>query len=617
MTLDVINQEVPDSQQFLTSDGEKYVIGFCEELWSVGESELGKARKKRERLIKAYNCQHEDVILKRNGSKAYLPWVYTSVESWLARMSNSLVPNDEDMFALAGETPDDQAGCDMASEYLKAKFKEIGFQQVFESALKELAFGDCTVRVGWLKEEKSFTVGIDQFTGMPLKGKEVIYQGVYYEPINYKDFIIYPLTGDISRTSCAHRVWRHVDELMAAQENGVYVNVDRIAQDKADKQNEGIENKSGDVSHHQGLEVKEYWIHRIKVEGQVYHNMVATIVEGKYLIRFEPNPYDYGLRPFIYSALIQDINQNTGHGITDKAYEIQKIANFVMNQVLDESKVKLYGAYKYVDDGVFNPGGFVSRPGGLVKVADLNNIAPLNPNIGQVSFGMQELEYLEHQFEVTTGVPKFLKGMQDDNPNDTATAKRLAAEGADTRFRAQARRINETLLKPMVMMAYVLTRQYAMSDPEVLKDIARITQKSRVEVQDPMTGQVTMQEIPDEMLAQALPAIPPLSKVDVNIVGFENVLDKADKANQLERFISSAMGMASADPTALDFVKTEEAVPNLARYMGVDKENVRTKEEVAQIQMVRQQQESEMMQMEQEQALNDALMRNGGQQNVD
>jgi hypothetical protein len=263
-----------------------------------------------------------------------------------------------------------------------------------------------------------------------------------------------------------------------------------------------------------------------------------------------------------------------------------------------------------------------------VKVGDINNLAPLNPNIGQLSFGMNELEYLENQFEVVTGIPKFMKGMQDDNPNDTATAKRLAAEGSDTRFRAQARRINESLLKPMVMMSYVLTRQYAMMDPKVLIDIARITQRNKAEqpVTDPMTGapvmgqdgqpQMQTVEIPDEMLVNQLPAIPPLSKVDVNIVGFENVLDKADKANQLDRFVNGAMGLANADPMAMDFVKTETVLPNYARYLSIDKENVRSLEEVRMIGMQRQQAQMQQMQMEQDQMLQESMMRAGAQPNA-
>lgn len=591
----------------LTEEEEKEIITKLKDIRSKSEDGFRKARKRKERVIKAYECQHEDIILKRNGSKAYMAWIYTAHESAQARLTNSLVPNDDDSFALISETDDDQAGCDMMSDYIKQILNDMRFINLFDDAIKELLFGDVVIKLNWLKIANSITMQNPE-TMMPEKQEDVLYNNVNAEVISSNDFILWPLKGDMSRATCGHRVWRHKDELLSVQQErpDVYRNVEAI------QEKDGNNYTQDGQSAQQGLQVWEYYVSRMKLAtGRILRGYIMTVVEDQHLIRCQPNEYDYGLIPFIYCPLIKDYNkeglQNTGHGLTDRAYEYQKMANFIINQVFDESKVKLYGQYKYVDDGTFNPGNFVSRPGGLIKVGDIGNLQPLNPNIGQLSFGIQELEYLESQFETTTGVPKFLTGTAPDNPNDTATSKRLQADGADTRFRALARRINENLLKPFIEMVYVLIRQYAIQDQTVLMDIARRTQRTRkTEMQpkiDPMTGQMAvdpetgmpeLEEISIEMtpeeVMQSMPVIPPLSKIDVKVVGFENVLDKADKAAQFERFAQGIMQVASVAPEALDRVKMDQAIDHYARNLNIPDDLLRDESEMAELQMQKQQQ---------------------------
>lgn len=590
----------------LTPDEEAEIINKLKEIRTQSDNGFSKPRKRKERVIKAYECQHEDEIKKRTGSRAYMAWIYTAHESAQARLTNALVPNDDDSFALTGETDDDQAGCDMMSDYIKQILADMRFTNLFDDAIKELLFGDVVIKLNWLKIADTITVQ-DPQTGQPAKVEDVLYNNVNAEVINSLDFVLWPQKGDLSRATCGHRVWRHKEELLAVQNErqGVYQNVEAIEE----KNNHSAATRTGE-SDHEGLEVWEYYVPRVKLaSGRILRGYVMTVVEDKHLIRCQANEYDYGLIPFIYCPLIKNYSkeglQNTGHGLTDRAYEYQKMANFIINQVFDESKIKLYGQYKYVDDGTFNPGSWVARPGGLIKVADLNNIQPINQNIGALSFGIQELQFIENQFETTTGVPKFLTGTAPDNPSDTATSKRLQADGADTRFRSLARRINENLLKPFVEMVYVLIRQYAIQDPAVMMDIARRTQRTRrtemVQAIDPQTGQPAFDpqtgmpvleqqvvEMGDEEILRSMPSIPPLSKIDVKVVGFENVLDKADKAAQFERFIASLIQAAQADPGILEKLKMEESVSHYARQLNIPDDLLRNEVEMAEIQMQKQ-----------------------------
>lgn len=616
----------------LSSSEEAEIVKQVKELISSGKAAMEPARTKVKRAYKAYNLQHDRKTLDKTRTNAYLPWVYTAIESGHARLVNSMLPNDEDIFSIMGETEDDNEACEFMSEALKSYFKDGGVITELSRALKAAEFGYCAVKMAIKKVEKQYSVAIDapvldeigepilDELGQPMLQKQVqtqsdlIYYGPSAELIPLDDFFIYPLNLPMERTSYGHRVWRYLDELEEVQAQGFYRNIDQIRADMGDNDTAfktGNADSSGD-GRKQGLEVWELWLPRVKVGKRgILKNYIATVVEGKYLVRFEPNPYDFGIVPFIYVPFIEDVNvdqglQNTGHGLVDKALEIQKIGNFIVNQICDESKVKLYGTYKYIEDGSFNPGAFVTRPGGLVRVADINNLQPINPNLGQLSFGFQELQYWEQQFEIVTNVPKFLKGVIDEGPGQTtATEKRLTAEGNDQRFRALGRHLNEKLLKPVVLFSYVLTRQWCIQDPIFMGDLVRRVVESKEEVQQP-DGSVAYRELtPDKMLAK-VPDMPPLSKIDINVVGFENVLNKSENAAKLERFVAGVANFAQADPSALMHLKTEEIIEGYRRDLGVDQEFVRDESEVVQFQIKQKQ-----MDIVAKMGLQDALARIG------
>lgn len=591
-----INRQQRDLEP-LSVHEEGILLQRLNSVWTMGDNALRPTRERRRLLINAYKCQHEKAKLKQNRSRSYMPLVYTAIETAHSRLVNSILPDDEEVFAINGETEDDTLGCEMMSEYLKSIFKDIEVNETLSKAIKMVLFGEAALKTYIRKDVAEYTDskqqmvplpdGTFQLGVIPFKQEETKYYGVHAEIINPDDYVFFPISGDITKATFVHRVWRYKDELVnATYEDGtpVYVNVEEI--DVPDSKTT-LQNKEISKTHQQGLEVKEYWINRIEIEGKVYRDMIATVVEDRYIIRFEPNYYDYGLKPFIYCPFIDEFTsegtlQNVGHGLCDRGYELQKITNFTMNQILDESKIRLYGFWKYTPDKNFNPASFIARPGGLVKVGDINNLQPvINNHLSALSFGVTELQYLEDKFETVVGVPKFLTGVLDKKSgNDTATAKRLAAEGSDTRFRSFAKRIDNFLIKPFVLFSYVSSRQQAMVDVEFLLDMARRTQKSRVKQFNPLSGQEETYELNDTQLIQQLPSIPPLSKIDINIVGFENVLRKSEKAIQMERFMNGISQFSQFNPQTMMRVKENVAINNYARYLSIDGDMIRTDQEL-------------------------------------
>lgn len=612
------NIEIEASEEPLSKQEEALVVHQLCDIWAKGEQALRPGRDRKKDIVKAYNAQH---LRKpdKDRSDAYLTLVYNAIEIGHARLESSLLPTEEEIFTITGETEDDNELCDMMSEYLKSLIKDNDGEEVISDAIKEaLIGGEAVIRVSMRKDVSYVTqmqqaplidetgqpiidpvtqqpmpepavdeTGqpiIDPATGQmipsgpkPTKVEQIDFYGCMFETVHPDDFIIFPVTGDKKRACMAQRVWRYYDELLAAESSGFYQNVSEIPPPAKNNSTYDTTGRVGD-GHKQGMCLKEFWLPRIMVNGRVYRNMIATVVDDKYLIRFENNRLDGGIRPFIYVPLIKDYTieggmQNSGHGICHRAFEMQRVSNMTINQVIDESRSKLFGMYKYKpSDKAFNPATFTFKPNGLIATDDPNNcLIPLNQPLQHLSFGIQELEYFQNQFETTTGIPKFLHGVQDTNSNDTATAKRLAAEGADVRFRKLGKTLNR-LLEDVLKVTYTITRQVAMEDPTLLLDIAKRTQVDRVQQFDTMTGQMTTVQLPDEILIQKVQGLPTLKSVDIKVVGFENTLRKQEFAMAIERFFTGIanIGMAIAqNPQFFMRYKMDDAADRYAQSLGV------------------------------------------------
>ena len=604
-----VNMETPAEDQPLSKDEEGIVVRKLTEIWNNGERALSESRAKKKDLVKAYNAQHL-VRPDKGRSDAYLPMVYNAIEIAHARLDGALLPTEEEVFTILGETEDDAKACDIIRDYLKSLIKSNDGYDVISDAIKEALFGgEAVVKVTMKKNTavatQTTTQPVFDTDGNPMMDtlgrpmteqvaqqvEELNFYGCVFELIQPEDFIMYPVTGSSERATMAHRVYRYYDELLEGEQLGLYQNVSDIPYDP--QQDESSYSSNGELidAHKRGLCLKEYWISRINIKGRIYKNMVATIVDDKYLIRFNNNPLDYGLKPFAHVSLIKNYTtegglQNTGHGICHRAFELQRIMNMIANQVLDESRSKLFGMWKYKDDSVFNPATFVFRPNGLVKMKDpATNLLPLNNPIGNLSFGINEMEYFENQFQTTTGIPKFLHGVQDGNPRDTATAKRLAAEGSDVRFRKLGQTLNK-ILKDVLRITYSITRQVALNDPLLLEDIARRTQMTRQRVLNPLTQQLEWQEVPIQIAMEKVKQMPTLKNIDIDVVGFENVLRKQEKAIAMERFFQGLAQFATMPPEVRDWIK-DESIDAYARYLGIDGDLIRTEMERIQAQQQR------------------------------
>jgi hypothetical protein len=393
--------------------------------------------------------------------------------------------------------------------------------------------------------------------------EQTTFNSVWFEAVDLDNFVFWPIHGDINKSTRIHETSRYLDELQEAAERQQvpYFNLEKITAN--DERDSGMYSSNTtsmpvdtrDQEKRRGLNIKEAWVYRAKINGKVYKNKLVAVANDQWVIRCQDMPYDLGMSAFTFTSLIPDRDCNYGFGLLSKTVTIQRSGNFTFNALLDETKLKIYRSYKWWNDETFDPYSFVSRPGALIEFANAEscqtNLIPVLDDFGNLNLGYQELTLLQDTFENST-VPKVVKGMLEQGTGTTATEINWAQTNAGGRMHIMAQRINEKVLKPILELAYLLIQQRAQYDPRVLQDIARVTMPSRVTVdKDPMTGQPLPQpqEIeltPEQMVAQ-LPKFLPLPEIDIKVVGYQNSIMKQQQLANIEKVVT-ALAQSPAAP---------------------------------------------------------------------
>lgn len=523
MTLESTTSPVKD--KFLSEEQQKAVIKQVIDNYGKGRRARQEKEETWQRCWRAYHNYVDKNLYRKQPwrSKLHLPWTFQAVEAGATELQDLLLPNDEDFFSVAPITTDDAANGEVMTKYLQYLFRQMAFVPCFSLFIKQLCvIGNSVLKVYWKQDKRIITQRrIDPLTGQSIKEKmeDLVYDAPMVEAVDIQDFVLYPATGNINKAMCIHRIVKSLEEV---QNNPIYGNTKKIkpknvsSHVEPDAKNYKLENSSvfGINTHEEeaaqdGVELLEAW-GDFTIEGKTYRNHVATIANNNTIIRFQPNPYDYGLKPFVFATLITVPGQIYGVGLVEPSLGLQSMANTISNIMLDEMKLKLNGQWKYEEDGVFNPQQFVSRPGGTVKVGSVENLVPLQPNLN-LNVGFAELNSLKGEYEETSGVTKYSKGAESTGKTRTAREAILLQQAGNKKFTRIAKHLNDTALTKTVELVYLLVRQFG--DPQ---EISRYT------------------NVPIEQIDINIP----LSMLDFKITGLQTSLLKQQNIENTERFVT-------------------------------------------------------------------------------
>lgn len=435
----------------------------------------------------AYLCDPQSLYAQpdedtRALSRIVRPVLYEAVEAIHSNLLNALFPANERFFTVLGKTESDHANAQMIEEFLRTKLEEVGFLEKYSLFLKQAVItGNSVAAVPWRrvtelrKTEQPITLFGVTVGYQKLMHEELVYNGPDFEVIDVFDFLIEPGATDFRQAKVIRKLERSLRELKA---NPAYSNLERLqpelssmdAQD-ANRQSRrrafGIDELMPDPQYADQVKLLEAWGDFV-VGDMVYRNHVCVVANETEVIRFEPNPYDCGLKPFIFTGFIPVPNEIYGIGAIEKSLGLQHAINTLTNQKLDVINLSINNPFTYlINDDVFDPDTLITRPGALIPVKSHDTLKPIQ-YLNNFTVAFNEIADLKSEAQEATGALKYFTGVTDSPASRTATEVNALVAGGSQKFSSFLSHLENSSLAPFLRLVFEQARQF-LREPESLR----------------------------------------------------------------------------------------------------------------------------------------------------
>ncbi len=416
-------------------------------------------------------------------SQIVRPVLYEAVEAIHANLLNALFPANERFFSVIGKTEQNHRQAGMIEAFLRSKLEEASFIEKYALFLKQAVItGNTVAAVPWRQTRQTKQVhqpvhlfGVTVGTQKILR-ETLTYNGPDFETIDMFDFLIDPDATDFEQAKVIRKVDRDLRELKA---NPAYHNLTHLklktqeAQDINDSNKQSRRRAFGldeplptaDESMEK-VSLLEAWGDFIIGE-TVYKNHVCVVANQDTVIRFEPNPYESGMKPFIFTTFIPVPNEIYGIGAIEKSLGLQHAINTLTNQKLDVINLSINSPFTYlINDDVFDPDTLITRPGALIPVKSHDTLRPIQ-YLNNFTVAFTEIADLKAEAQEATGALKYFTGA-DQESSRTATEVSALVQGGTQKFSSFLAHLEHTSLEPFLRMVLENARQFT-GKPENLR----------------------------------------------------------------------------------------------------------------------------------------------------
>lgn len=443
--------------------------------------------KKWQECWEAYLCDIKSLYMQQepdsaDRSRVARPVLYEAVEAIHSNLLNVMFPGNERFFSVLGKREQDHRNALMIEEFLRGKLEEVGFFEKYAQFLKQaIVIGNTIAAVPWRRKTVKRRVNrpVTLF-GVPVGTQkvtveELIYNGPDFEVLDMFDVMIDPDEPDFEKAKVIRKLER---SLLTLQQNPVYSNLAGL-QSKSCTEEEshktsrrqafGIQRSTPENNSTQRdtVHLLEAW-GDFRIDDELYENYVCVIANNERVIRFEPNPYDYGLKPFVFTTFIPVPNEVYGIGAIEKSIGLQHAINTLTNQKLDVINLSINNPFTYlINDDVFDPDTVVTRPGALIPVKSHDTLRPI-AYLNNFTVAFTEIEDLKAEIQEATGALKYFTGSDQAGGARTATEVSALVSGGAQKFSFFISHLENTTLEPFLRMAFENAKQF-MREPQTLR----------------------------------------------------------------------------------------------------------------------------------------------------
>jgi hypothetical protein len=525
--------------------------------------------------------------VKRYRSRRYIPMSTGAVDAVSASRIQSLMPHDQ-WFNVDGRTPDDTDKAKVMASLMKWQhFKAKWRTQIARGIKQASIFGNLFWGVLW-NTETSWVPDVEAYAGqlgeyalngsndpnhprpdMPYKVRRN-YDGPGFYSWNLFDAVTDRHPDDADTGMMVLQGYKTLAYIKKMAEPDpvtgyvLYENLDTLTEGSTQTEvSDSIRQEvDADLGFYNmpknGVKLRTAW-GDFYIEGEIYHNHVAVVANENTLIRFEPNPYWHGKRPWNLYVQNPDPLEIYGKGDLEVNLGMQDWVNARMNQIIEANALIVNPMLEVVNDGVVDVDKFPVYPGAIHLVSNPNSIRPINiPDTTEP--GMREVGFAMAQFNESTGA---MKSFSTENYQKSATEISATAGMNNSKAAEVVRHMESTLILPALEMQIQLNQQM-MDEPTWIR-VTQVDPQSGME-NSFATGSQLMKVSPEDVQGE----------FDIFPVGASWLARNQQQQSQLLQY-TQMIAQSPANPVIkwnqwAKWLMESAGVPEAYRFVKTDQE---------------------------------------------
>lgn len=268
--------------------------------------------------------------------------------------------------------------------------------------------------------------------------ERVIYDNPDIIPVNPADFVFDVSQKDFDTTPKLHRTWRTPEDIInnkfyeisksVAEEIRNMVKKSPDISDNSDQSSQKLSNVRVNGS---CVEVIEHWGNYTLDNGTVLKNWHAVIVGGKFLVRFEKNPFI--INPFTYGAYLLDYETQRGISPLASVLGLTSLQETLMNKTVDLQSLT-ENPPTLAPKGFFENDENILRPGKVLNYdASLYSHSLIKPFTFNPGIFLTDITFLSDLMSEISGIFPNMSGASEQS-DKTATEISVKTQGQSTRL---------------------------------------------------------------------------------------------------------------------------------------------------------------------------------------
>jgi len=382
----------------------------------------------------------------------------------------NIYANTASMFDVSGESLESDNNSNKQKTMLVDCLEKMEYPKTCDKIIdKSIIYGELISFCTWRKHAEEYRRPISFFDGIKepdklpkileakMKGElfwtdeKVDYDNPYIYAVDPANFV-FDTTQQLNWDTCPkiNRTWRTPDDIINNKDFEITKEIAedlremvKKGTDEDDLSNQSSESLKDEDSNGSTVEMLEHWGDLELPCGTVLKNWYAVVVGGKYLVRFEKNPFL--INPFSFGAYITDPANGRGISPLYSIYDVSQTQEEMLRHQMDLAKLN-ENKPTYAPKGFFKDDGDIEVHPGMIIEYDgaLFTQKPEPINFEQNVF-TGELSYLDDLISEISGI---FPNMAGANESDRTTATEISTkvEGQLTRLKMMLDCINQNLI---------------------------------------------------------------------------------------------------------------------------------------------------------------------------